>query len=108
MEVGSDFTPLFVKRYMIAFPFDLDPIRKKSNLIVLSKPGVPLTSDSTQNQFPNETYTKGYYQNREGNVPEEFVKKSNCENYVKVHNTVIEFLNHQDWVDKNRIYLVVH
>ncbi|MDI9320473.1 MAG: hypothetical protein QM530_08385 [Phycisphaerales bacterium] len=105
---GSNFNPYIVNGGFSGFPFLYYNYLDKFNFIIASKPGIPLSSDSSINQTINTTFTQGYYYNNEGNVPQEFIEKNNCHFYVKQHLSIVKYLKRQKWCLKNNIILFGH
>lgn len=105
---GSNFNPFFVNGKSSVFPFDINPYLNEFNFVAISKPGIPINSDSISNKYINECASKGYYLNDSGVVPKKYIDFNNISFYLKSYNTVIKSIMKKKWCNKNKIYLVAH
>lgn len=105
---GSGFNPLFVNGDLIYYPFDIYDYGDQYNFVTLSKPSIPINSDSISNKYINETYINSYYLDNDGKVPSGFTKNNNCTFYTNQYLQIMKFLNHQKWVKKDNIIVIGH
>ena len=105
---SSNFFPFVVNSEFVAFPFNLKVLGDRYNLVMLQKPGIPIGSDSINNNYINETIEDGYYLSNNEKMPTEFVANNYCDFYVGQYTLLIDWLKQQPWVVKEAIYLIGH
>lgn len=82
-------------------PFDLNIIIQNYHLIMVNKPGLPLSED-VNNLSSNLTFPK------EGLPPKEYILNNNLNFYYKRNNKIIKEIIKEDWVDKSKIVVAGH
>ena len=110
---GSLPMPLFVqpekeKMWMIGggiTNFDINEIRKKYHLIVISMPKTPLI---VEEKNLNKSYCYIPNSNEPNEFSEEYVKADYLENYQDRANKVLSFLRKQKWVDNSKLIVAGH
>jgi len=84
------------------FPFNPDSLINKYHLVIVAKPGVPLTKEA-KTLGSNYTYCDSL-----GNYPKEYNKRNLLNYYVDRDIEIIKFLQKQDWVSKKHLVLAGH
>jgi pimeloyl-ACP methyl ester carboxylesterase len=101
---GSLSRPLQIKSGDSAFPllpFDLDIILKNYHLILISKPGIPLSED-VKNLNSDYSYPKDKL------AAKEYIINNNLDYYYKRNNFILNKLLKEKWVDKKKIVVAGH
>lgn len=110
---GSLPMPLFVKSekeemWMIGggiTNFDLNEIKKKYHLIVISMPKTPVIANEKN---LNKSYCYIPDPNESDEFDKEYIEADYLENYEKRANEVLKFLRKQKWVDKSKLVVAGH
>jgi dienelactone hydrolase len=84
-------------------PIQMDSLLARCHLVVISKPGIPLTGNVRQ-LGPSATYTDP----KTGLPPVAYCQRNYLEYYVKRNAAVLRFLTRQPWADAGNITAMGH
>lgn len=85
------------------FPFTADSVLDDYHLVIIGKPGVPVVTEIDK---LNKDFT--YYDTKTGKFPKEYIQRNYLEYYVNRNKEVINYLQKQLWVNKNKLVVAGH
>ena len=100
---GSLPTPLVLydqKGAYPVFPFNPTAVLKNAHLVVIGKPGIPLTAN-VEGRDPNQMF-------REGTPPAYYCQHNYLGYYVRRNAAVLRYLKKQPWVDARNVTVAGH
>lgn len=106
---GNGSTPLIIDKTLSGlFPFNPSLISENFHLCVVSKPGIPVFTDSIEYKHINIKKGQVRFVDNNDKIPLEYVKNNNVDSLTKRFVKVIENFNKYDWIDTNNIFVVGH
>ncbi|WP_196885497.1 hypothetical protein [Aureivirga sp. CE67] len=85
--------------------FDLEKIQKEYHLVIISMPKTPVL---VEEENLNNQYSYVPNPENKNKLSEAYLKNDYLENYVNRANSVLKFLEKQDWVDSSKLVVVGH